>query len=271
MVNIEKYLSFLGFAGVAFNASPSYGVQLNFSSVTGNLTNGNSNGVGATMRFNDVATDNGTNLDLVITTLDNYQFANSDGNGSVNSNDGQINILNRTSTTFKFNLVLADTTTPYTVSAFDFGLYDIDSAGTGTVLEVLTLSSNNNFNYTLPTTTALTTQVYSDRLVFTSPSSSPIANPTNSATLTQEQEEHAVSFSFNNTSEFQLGYEIIGGNPANGRNFFFAGDVVFDNTTTIVSTFQSVPLEFTPSLGLFLQRGTWLGVNYLKKRKNQII
>jgi hypothetical protein len=273
-IGLKRFVNtsfFLSFASVALSASPSYGVQLNFNSVTGDLTNGNSNGVGATMRFNDVANDNGTNVDLVITTLNNYQSANYNTNGVINSNDGQINILNNTSTTFQFDLVEADTTTPYAVSAFDLGVYDIDGTNAGTVREILTLYSDNNFDYTLANTTALTTQVYGDRVVFTSPLSPQIANPTDSTMLTEDQEKHSVSFSFNNTSEFQLGYQVIGGDPIKGRNFFFAGDVVFDDTTTTTNTFQSVPFEFNPSLGLFLSGGTWLGVNYLKRRKNQII
>lgn len=245
-------------------ATPVYGFQLSFSSATGNLTNGDSNGVGATMRFNDVATDNGTSLDLVITTLDSYNPVNPGNNGSINSNDGQINIRNTTATTFKFSLVEADTNTPFTASEIDFGLYDIDSS-TNAQEKVILYSASD---YTLSTTTALIKETFGDRLELTSPLAQPITNPTNSAILNQAQEEHAVSFRFNNVSEFQIGYQVIGGSTNVGRNFFFAGDVVFDNTTPQITSFQPVPFEFSPSLGLWLSGGGLLGIKYLKKRKN---
>jgi hypothetical protein len=178
-------------------------------------------------------------------------------------NDGQINIRNTTATTFKFSLVAADTNTPFTASEIDFGLYDIDSSPNAQEKLILYSASD----YTLPTTTALIKQTFSDRLELTSPLDQPIANPTDSSTLTQVQEEHAVSFRFKNVSEFQIGYEVIGGNSDNGRNFFFAGDVVFDNTTPQITSFQAVPFEFSPSLGLLLSGGGLLGIEYLKKRR----
>lgn len=70
--------------------------------------------------------------------------------------------------------------------------------------------------------------------------------------LTQAQEEHAVAFRFNNVSEFEIGYEVIGGSDNNGCNFFFAGDVIFNDTTPQITNFQAVPFEFSPGLGLLL-------------------
>jgi hypothetical protein len=252
---------------LVFDTSPSYGFQMNFSSVTGNLTNGDSNGVGATMRFNDVGTVNGTALDLVITTLDSYSPVNSTNNKSINTNDGQINIRNTTATTFKFSLVAADTDNPFTASEIDFGLYDIDSS-TNAQEKVILYSASD---YTLPTTTALTKQTFSDRLELTSPLDQATTKATDSSTLNQDQEEHAVSFRFKNVSEFQIGYAVSGGSNTVGRNFFFAGDVVFDNTTPQITSFQAVPLEFSPSLGLLLSGGGLLGIKHLKKRKGSKI
>ncbi len=251
------------FPALILGATPAYGFQLDLSSATGNLTNGDSSGIGATMRFNDVATENGTTLDLVITTLDSYSPANSGNNGKINANDGQINIRNSSATTFKFSLVAADTNNPFTASEIDFGLFDIDSSANAQEKVILYSASN----YTLPTTTALTKATFSDRLELTSPLGQPIDNPNNSTTLTQEQEKHAVSFRFNNASEFKIGYQVIGGGNTNGRNFFFAGDVVFDDTTPQITSFQTVPFEFSSSLGLLLSGGGLLGIKYLKKSR----
>ena len=241
-------------------ASPAYGFQVDFSNVSGNLTNGDINGIGATMTFTGVDPDN--NVDLIITTLDNYDSNNPSNNGTINTNDGRINLRNGTSTTFRFSFVETGTTSPFTVSEADIGLYDIDG-GSNNQEKVILYSTSD---YTVAETTPLTIQTFDDRVELTSPSGD-IPNPTDSSLLSQAQEEHAVNFRFNNVSEFELGYEVIGGRTTSGRNFFFAGDVVFDNTTVITTNFQVVPFEFSPSLGLLLSGGSILGFEYLKRRK----
>lgn len=274
IVNIMQNLSFLsikrvlhisswlGFSIFASFASPTYGFQLDFSSSTGNLTNGDANGVGATMRFNDVATDNGTSLDLVVTTIDSYQAINTTLNGTAKTNDGRINIANTTNTTFKFSLVVADSNNLYTASEIKFDLYDVD--GSNNAQEKIILRSTSD--YTVADSTPLTIETFGDRVEFTAPLGT-TDNPDDSSVLTADQEEHAVSFLFPNTSEFEIGYEVIGGNTSNGRNFFFAGDVVFDDTNPETRSFQAVPFEFSPSLGLLLSGASLLGTQFLKKQK----
>ncbi|WP_156114210.1 hypothetical protein [Myxosarcina sp. GI1] len=260
-MNRYSLLSLMIFAS---GASPVYGVQLDFSSVTGNLTNGDANGVGATMRYNNVAIDNGTTLDMVITTLNSYNVVNTSYNGIANGNDGSINLRNGTSTKFKFSFVKTGTDTPFTVSQIDFGVYDIDGPADGQ--EKITLYSTSNYTVTENPATALTIDTFIDRVEFTAPIGE-VTNPTDSRTLTQQQEQHSVNFRMNNVSEFKLGYEAVNGNSNFGRNIFFAGDVVFDNSTTVITNFQEVPFEFSPGFGLLLSGGSLLGINYLKKRK----
>ena len=77
----------------------------------------------------------------------------------------------------------------------------------------------------------------------------------------------AFKFTFNDVSEFKVAYEVIGGNST--RNFYFAGDIVFNETTQIVA-FQPVPFEFSPGLGLLMSGGGLLGIHCLKKKKPAI-
>ena len=264
----NRYL-FLSSAIIA-TAAPAYGIQLDFSTVEGNLTNGDANGVGATMTFEDVATDITTNttLDLVVTTLSNYSTPNPGNNGLVNTTsldaDGQINITADTSTRFQFRFVEANTTNLYTVDTVEFGMFDID--GNNTRQEKVVLYTSGDYTVTaLPNETDLIVSTFSDRVEFLSPGT-PITNPTETQNLTLEQERHAVNFVFENISEFQLGFESINGD--NSRNFFFAGDVAFNSNTT-TTDFTAVPFEFSPGLGLLVSGGGLLGIKRLKRRKLQ--
>ncbi len=247
-------------------ASPAYGVQLDFSDLTGNLSNGDENGIGATMIFNDVASDNETVLDLIITTVDSYEANNLNNNRTVNTNEGEINVKKNTGTTFEFQFVEQDTTTPFTVSQLDFGLMDIDNQGAE---KVLLLTSGNYTVSGSPTPTSLDISSLDNRLEFQANSTSvnEVSNPTDATSLNAEQEQHSVNFQFNNISEFYLRYEVSSSAGGGGRNFFFAGDVTLDNTNPVTTNFQPVPFEFSPSLGLLLSGGSMLGIKYLKRRK----
>ena len=172
------------------------------------------------MRFNRVDPDN--DVDLVITTLDSYQPHNTDRNGTVNTNDGRINLKLGTSTTFRFSFVQTGTTTPITVDEADIGLYDIDGVPNGNVQEKLILYTTAD--YTIANTSPLNISTFSDRVEFTAPAF-PIANVNDSTMLDATQERHSINFRFNNISEFELGYQVINGSANDGRNFFFAGDV----------------------------------------------
>ena len=244
-------------------ASPAYGVQLTLNDLTGNLTDGDVNGVGATMTFNDVATDNGTTLDLIITTLDSYEANNTANNKVVENTDiGQINLRKNTGTTFEFQFVEQDTTTPFTVSQLDFGLMDIDKNG----IEKVILYTSGDYTVSgSPTPSNLEISTFADRVEFqaNSGSTGEVTNPTDGTLLSAEQEQHAVNFQFNDISEFQLRYEV--GNTGGGRNFFFAGDVTFDETFP-VTTYANVPFEFSPGLGLLISGGGLVGIRCLKKR-----
>ncbi|MDJ0633983.1 MAG: hypothetical protein QNJ34_12405, partial [Xenococcaceae cyanobacterium MO_188.B29] len=122
--------------------------------------------------------------------------------------------------------------------------------------------------YTLSDPTALTvTETAGENIEFTSPAVA-ITNPSNSDVLDVTQEKHSVSFKFNNISEFDIGYQVVNGSSTQNRNFFFAGDVIFDDPTlsTSITSFEKVPFEFSPSLGLLLSGGGLLGMRFLKRR-----
>lgn len=257
---------------LGFCVSPAYGVQLTFENLdpdpTPPLSNGDlTTGQGATMKFNNVASDNGTALDLIITVVDDYKAQRINDNQVINIDEGQINIANETGTTFEFKLVEAGTSTPFTVSQFDFGLMDIDKQGQ----EIVTLYTSADYTVSSganPTQLDID-DTFMDRVEFRSKSGSTaeVPNPTNAANLTAEQQQYAVNFRFYNTSQFYLGYESTFVNPTGaGRNFFFAGDVTFDPNNS-VTAYADIPFEFSPGLGLLLAGGGLLGIHCLKKKR----
>lgn len=261
---------------LAASTAPAYGIQLDFSTVEGNLTNGDANGKGATMTFEDVATDSETNttLDLVVTTVSNYTTPKPENNGLVNGNtgdsdadaDGRINITSNTSTTFQFSFVEANTTDSYKVDTVEFGLFDIDGSLADKQEKVILYTSGDYVVTASPNETDLIISTFSDRVEFLSPPT-PTTNPTDTRNLTSEQEQHAVNFVFENVADFQLGFESING--TNSRNFFFAGDVVFNSNIATTDFAAAVPFEFSPGLGLLLSGGSLLGIKRLKRRKLQ--
>ena len=242
--------------------SPAYGVQLDFTNLEGDLTNGDpTTGQGATMKFTDVVPDSGLDLDLIITVVDSYQANNTNNNKVVNGNEGQINIKQNTSTTFEFQLVETGTNTPFTVSEVEFGVMDIDRQGA----EIITLYTSANYEVSPNTELDIITSM--DKVEFKAKSTSTpkIDNPTDATMLDSTQQQYAANFIFYDISRFYLGYEYTtGGGP--GRNYFFAGDVTIDNPVTM---YADVPFEFSPGLGLLLSGGGLLGIRYLKQRRQQ--
>lgn len=257
---------------LAASTAPAYGVQLNFANVTGNLSNGDSDNIGATMTYESVADDNGIILDLIVTTLDSYD-GDTSKNGNLNTSsesaDGRINITVNTSTKFQFRLVNAADNSPYIADTLEFGLFDIDgqnnNAGTNPRQEQVVLYTPASYTVANPNNFESIT-VYQDRVEFLSQDEL-VTNPTDSRELSEAQEQHAVNFVFSDVSEFELGFEVFGGNT--NRNFFFAGDIVLDDTATTIESFTAVPFEFSPGLGLLLSGGGLLGIKRLKRRKLQ--
>lgn len=262
---------------LAFNALPARGVQIDFSNPDGFLTNSHPNNLGATMTYENAITDGSTTLDLLVEVVDSYTEDKLDKNGSISSEIGQINIASSTSTRFKFKLLKANDNTPHTINSIDFFLLDVDgNNSSGGAIEKVTLYSAANYKI-VDETPFLTVNDIGDRLEITATnnavtnpdanttpniSSNPAPNP--DYTLTPDQEKHTINFAYSNVSEFELGYEIIGGSKS--RNFQFTGEIFFDEPATPVA-FPPVPFEFSPSLGLLLSGGSLLGINYLKKKK----
>ena len=279
---------FLGSVILISYGCPAYGFQLDFSNIdqspdindnptTNNLSNGNTDGIGATMIYESVAIDNvnGVTLNLIVTTIDSYS-GDTTKNGNINTSspsaDGRINITSGTSTTFKFSLVNAADNSPYVANTLEFGMFDIDGnnnqAGTNPRQEKVTLYTSADYTVTDPNNFASIIDD-GDRVEILA-EDKPVSLPNDSSqlfsTVANPQEQHAVKFKFNNISDFELEYEVIGGNST--RNFYFAGDIFFDELTQTV-TFERVPFEFSPSLGLLLSGGGLLGMRFLKRRANQ--
>ena len=258
--------------------SPAYGFQIDFSDPDGNLTNSETDNLGATMTYRNAITDDLTNLDLVVQVVDSYQPDPDkvNNNGSISQDIGRVNIASSSSTRFKFSIVEPVSGTPYTISTIDFSLIDVDgndssngakekailySPADYTLVEGTPYLNDNNLGDRVEITA--TNNSVSNPKSSTMPRISSTEDPINA--LTTEQEQHAINFKFNNVSEFELSYEVIGGNKS--RNFFFTGEVFFDETPSTTS-FEPVPLEFSPSLGLLLSGGSLLGIRFLKRRSH---
>lgn len=263
-ISLKKSLFLTSSIILAFSGLPAYGFQLNLSgAVTGDLTTSDPNdtNIGGTMRFAEVDPDD--SIDLVITTLSDYLPRNPSNNGSFSTNDARINMPRDSFTNFRFSFVQTGTTNPVVSNEAEIGFYDIDGQSRDNSRERIILYSTGQ--YTVSETSQLVfEQVNGGRIQFTSPATA-INNPANSSSLAATEENYSIKFTFNNVSEFDIGYEIVGGNSALNRNFFFTGDVVFDDTNPVTESFTAVPFEFSPGLGLLLSGGCLFGIKPLKR------
>ena len=243
--------------------------QLDFTgTVTGNLTNDNSDNNGATLRYGSVATDGSTNLDLVVTALDTYTPVNAANNGLDQGglNAGQINIARGTSNRLGFQFVVAGTDTPFTASSVEFDLYDIDSNGISR--EFVTLSSDSN--YEVSNSGGLNITTTNQEVTFSPQALGEVPNLTNLSSPTSVQEDVSVSLLFSSVSSFELTFGDDAPAPlpfSAGRNVFFTSQFVFSDST-IAENFQAeVPFEFSPTLGLLLSGLGNLGLKRFRKQK----
>jgi hypothetical protein len=203
------------------HALPAWGVQINFGNPIGDLINSDSGNLGKTMTYRNAIADGSTNLDLVVEVVDSYS-GDSNKNGNISNNIGQISIAANSSTRFKFSLVKSNTNNPHTISNIDFSLLDVDgNTGTNGAKEKVTLYSTADYT-TVTGTPYLTVDEFGDKVEITAtnnsvpnltastiPSVSSTVDSTNA--LTTEQEQHAIRYRYNNVSEFELGYGVIGG------------------------------------------------------------
>lgn len=252
--------------------NPVQAFQLDFTMGTeGNLTNGNADNNGATLRFLNVGTEGGTDLDLLVTVLDTYAgIANR--NGAVSGLDaGQINIQRGTSSRLGFQIVEQGTNTLFTPTNIEFDIYDLDANigrtnSPGDSREFITLLTEADYEVSNPNTLDITTTA--DSVNFTSTNIATIDNPTDLSDLTSGQEDISVSLQFSNVSEFELilGEDHTTAGEGVNRNIFFTSDLAFTDPTT-TTNFTPVPFEFSPTLGLMLSGLGMLGLQRFRKQR----
>jgi len=260
----QKYLCLSSSLVLLGMASSANAFQLDFLSVTsvvGNLTNSNSDNNGATLRFVDVGTENGTTLDLLITVTGSYtpRSAASAANNGVAGNAGQISVRSDTTNDFRFEIVETGTSNPFVADEIEFDFFDVEGGNTA---EFVTVSSAADF--TLRDNTVLNVTDDGSSITFLATGGT-VPNPTNISNLTNAQERVSGSLLFENTSGFDISYGTVGA-TGGGRTVFFTSSLVFDNGPVTTTNFQPVPFAFSPTLGLLL---SGLGVFGLKKFRKQ--
>lgn len=237
----------LGAAAVAAAPTIASAVSLDFSA-------GSFDAVNDVLIFSDVA----TGTDLVISTIGGSSWAsNNDArNGTANGDDGRINVATGTMADLRFSFVDSTTGGAATLTDIDLAFFDLDFAGQ----ETLTLRSAAATITRVDTALSVTTEP--GAVTLTGAADVNVANVTDSSSLSTEQEQAAVIFSFDSVSSFDLTFDA-GGELGSGRNFIFDDDFAFTSTTTTIDFPAPVPL---PAAGLLLIGG--LGALAVARRRS---
>lgn len=179
---------------------------------------------GGELRFGNVGTINGKEVDLVVTSTD-YVMPSSNSNGLTNGHFGFIKVKTEDGNPesgkglFEFCLVQNDTYTQVTAESFQFALFDLDlRGGTPGIIEKVTMDTSQAAGYTLyPNITHSEVSVFCEndgsappcdegvKTVFEGSShGTGTDNPTDPSELTEQQMMRSVVFSFVNRSCWTL-------------------------------------------------------------------
>lgn len=188
------------------------------------------------IRWQGITTVGGASADLVATvTGGNYEAADLSKNG-LSGEYGQINLL--TNHDARFHFALLDTVTQASVSlvSFDFVVFDLDEGNNGKNRESVQMLSSGSFTMTTATEISIDNSDPAGPIFRSSTPGIGSDNPTSPTTLTAQQQNRSVEFSFEGVNNFDLDFGVAGPAEAWGRNFIFAGVVGFteDTTTTVV-------------------------------------
>lgn len=233
------------------------------------MNSGNTASDGGQFRWANIIDVDGRILDLTAEVSGGtYNFPNAANNG-IFGEFGQINIDNSTSVEFTFTLVDTETNNAVEANLWNFAVFDIDSNNLKN-LESFTLVNDGSFeSYTVTDNTELAIGGSIDNPSFSATTHGVGAdNPSDPKSLTIQQENRAVLLTLANTSTFKMRYETTKGNS--GRNFLFAGDAEFSQSTTTVTTGSPTQVVTTavpePSSSMLLL-GASLGFIIRRKRK----
>ncbi|MGF1501493.1 MAG: hypothetical protein ACFBSD_06725 [Paracoccaceae bacterium] len=235
---------------VILAASPvlAVSIPLNFSGQTFDDTT-------RIITFEDILGDGTTDLRVVpVDGPASFQSGNDARNETSLGQLGQINLDETTvdlTTNFQFSFVEAGTTTLTNPGGrVEIGVLDLDF----NQREAVTLLSRARV--TASTTTLVTQDVdpIDGNIRFRGADVSDVPNgglSNGSGTLSEAQENAAISIDFGNVNTFGLRFGVLAGDVLNSRNFFLDGAIVFDDTTPEVIV-NNIPL---PAPALLLLSG----------------
>ena len=204
---------------------------------------------GGELKFENIGTQGDTNVDLVVTVAPGTSYTTSvpEKNG-LHGKFGQINMMNQNTAALNgegtFDFCLVDHSNPsekVTVDSFHFTFFDLDKrAGRNGLKEKILIDHSQFTSYSLDPSTQIKVECENGggtppecgsngRMVFQGPQvGTGDDNPTDPNTLTNLQKQRSVSFTFRQTSCFQVTFDHYCPLVSNrckwtGGNFMFAG------------------------------------------------
>lgn len=242
---------FSGISQLVFCQEPS--TYLDFGTATvamnnlgGTGPNNNSNQTGE-LRYSSIATFAGENLDLLVTAEKDAGLGwdYTPWNASQNGRHGVFGIVNlwsgpsqaNSEVHLHFTIVKTGTTTPVTLDAFAFMVFDFDTGLHEQQIEYVELfptqagfAGGPGFASFIATATSelnITDLPNGQKRFQASRHGTQADNPLSSQMLAREEADRAVVFTFRNTSEFRLTYGITPNGFNTGRNLMFAGQDMY--------------------------------------------
>lgn len=229
------------------------------------------------MRWSNIASEGGTDYDLIMTVASGSTYSpgtgpdnqigplpkmGPDAGTTIAEGLTRLKVQRATDVTFDFRLVQTGTSTPLDVSGFSVSFWDFDQTNrpSGDVTESLTLlgvSSNGGIS-----SGSFTYAVAADFNVDNSNPSQPVFsstlegsqsdNPDDLGNLTAAQEQKVVQLTFVNASGFTAKFAVGGASSTDARTFFLGGDVPFSVPTV------TTPIPEPSSALLLLPAGAML-------------
>lgn len=173
------------------------------------------------IRYTNIATLNGRDIDLFVTAVGEYTAFKAARNGKKNSY-GIINMNKGRQATLDFSFVGTDDGQPVTIDSFYFSVLDLDEGKRMKLRESIIVEGYAVSYLTEDTEIKSTT---SGEGVVRFDSSMPGTgkdNPKDPMLLNERQKNRAATFLFDSVSSFRMSL-AVGGGPPSGRNFMFAG------------------------------------------------
>ena len=239
------------------SANVAQAVSLNFMGV---IASGQPDEPGG-MRFAEVVNDpEGVGIfDLVVISTSTYDPQNRNQN-KVSGDFGQINLKSDTNTDFEFSLVQGGTNNVVQPDELIITFLDLDGGQDLGPFESITVSTPATYR---AGSAIEVTQNQPDEVTFSGTFKAGASNNPTSLNLTPEQSSIAFDLEFLNTGTFNFNFNAGAGNSERrGRNFLFAGEVIFAQGAEFETGTISVPEPLT-----IIGSATALGFGALFRRE----